>query len=327
MRRLLIFPLMPLFLVGHYSGEARRPILGSDTRIETIAVTLDSSDPARTRIGPLTFLGGWQLRGREAAFGGFSGMVANGNDLLLMNDAGGFVRLTLDDAGYASDVRFADIPGGPGNSWSRPNRDTESLARDPETGRIWVGFENNNAIWRYSPDLGRAEASVRPEAMRSWSKASGPETMVRLDSGQFLVLPESGRGRKGRNSALLFDRDPTDPAVRVTRFTYKPPEGFRPTDAAELADGRVVMLHRRFTLTEFFTAKLTVIDPTAIREGATVRGRELATFAPPVIRDNFEALAVMHENGRQILWMASDDNFRSPFQRNLLLKFVLSDEL
>lgn len=326
MRRLLIFPLMPLFLIGHYSGESRRPILGTDTRVEAVPVSLDAGGPTRTRIGPLTLLGGWQLRGPDDAFGGFSAMAAAGNDLLLLNDAGGVVQLTLGDRGRVANISFTDLPGGPDGGWSRPSRDTESFTRDPDSGQMWVGFERSNMIWRYSPDLKRAEAQAAPIAMRGWSDNGGAEAMLRLASGHFLVLPESAYSDGKRNMALLFDRDPTDSAARVTRFLYKPLPGFRPTDAAQLADGRVLVLHRRFTLSEFFTAKLAVIDPAEIREGATVRAREIAHFAPPVVADNFEALAVTQQNGRQILWMASDDNFRSPFQRNLVLKFAVDDE-
>jgi hypothetical protein len=38
-----------------------------------------------------------------------------------------------------------------------------------------------------------------------------------------------------------------------------------------------------------------------------------------------EALSVDSENGRTILWIASDDNF-NPLQRTLLLKFALADD-
>ena len=162
--------------------------------------------------------------------------------------------------------------------------------------------------------------------MALWRESSGPETMLRLRNGSFLILPESGIGEKGPAPALLYAGDPTDPDMPYVSFTYKPPRGYRPTDAAQLDDGRVIVLNRRFTIREFFTAKLAVMDPAEIREGGIVRAKEIATFAPPVIRDNFEALAVTHENGRQILWMASDDNFRSPYQRNLVLKFALEGE-
>lgn len=328
MRRLLIFPLMPLLLVGHYSGEPRRPVLGTDTRIEAIAVPLDTSDPARTRIGPLRYLGGWELKGHDPAFGSFSAMMAAGNDLFLLNDAGGLVRLAIDDAGRVRNTRFADLPGGPGGNWSKQDRDSEAMVRDPETGRVWISFERSNAIWRYSPDLRTAEAGARPAAMRGWPKNGGAEAMVRLRSGRFLVFSESGKGVKGATDALLFDRDPTDPAARATRFFYRGPKNYRVTDAVELADGGILLSHRRTVLRKnWLTATLAILDPADIRPGKVAASREIARFEPPVTVDNMEALAVTQENGRQILWMASDDNFGGPFQRNLLLRFALDEEI
>ena len=55
-----------------------------------------------------------------------------------------------------------------------------------------------------------------------------------------------------------------------------------------------------------------------------LEGRELAHFQPPVTTDNYEALSVAEEDGRPIVWIASDDNFMG-FQRTLLLKFALAE--
>lgn len=323
MRRLLIFPLMPLVLIGHYSGEPRRPTFGDDRRIEAIAVPLDESDPGRMRIGALRYLGGWELKGRDPAFGSFSAMVAKSGDLLLLSDAGGLVRLAVDEKGGIGHVRFADLPDGPGRGWSKEDRDTEAMTRDPETGRIWIAFERSNAIWRYSADLKRAEAGSRPEAMRNWPINSGAEAMVRLRSGRFLVFSEGARGKQGAPIALAFDRDPTDPSAEVTRFFHRAPRGYRVTDAVELPGGRILLSYRQVALRDFLRAKLAVVDPADIREGAVIAGTEIASFAPPITVDNMEALAVTQESGRTILWMASDDNFNALLQRNLLLKFAL----
>lgn len=326
MRRLLIFPLMPLLFVGDYSGPPRRPVLGSDVRLEVQPVALDARDPARRRIGPLVFLGGWELKGRDDAFGGFSAMSATDGDLQFLTDAGGLVRLRIDAAGRIANVHFADLPGGPGQGWLKQDRDTESMTRDPETGRVWVGFERVNAIWRYSRDLKRVEASVQPSAMRDWPENGGAEAIVRLRSGRFLVFSERARANNKAPGfqALAFDRDPTDPAARVTRFAYRPPKGYRLTDAVEMSDGRLLLLHRRISFRPYLSAKLALLDPSEIRAGAVLRARELADFEPPLAVDNMEAMALEEDaQGRQILWIASDDNFRSPFQRNLLFKFAL----
>ncbi|MCJ8158922.1 esterase-like activity of phytase family protein [Sphingomonas sp. LaA6.9] len=326
MLRLLIFPVLPLLFVGHYSGPPRRPVLGGDVRVEAQPIVLDARDPERRQIGPLVFLGGWELKGRDDAFGGFSAMATTNGRLQFLTDAGGLVNLKIDGAGRVENIRFADLPGGPGRGWLKEDRDTESMARDPETGRVWIGFERVNAIWRYSRDLKRVEASAQPLAMRDWPENGGAEAIVRLRSGRFLVFSE----RAGASNtapgfqALAFDRDPTDPAAQVTRFAYRPPRGYRVTDAVEMADGRLLLLHRKIAFRPYLSARLTLLDPSEIRAGAVLLVHEIARFDPPLAVDNMEAMA-LEEDGRggQILWIASDDNFRSPFQRNLLLKFAL----
>jgi hypothetical protein len=89
-----------------------------------------------------------------------------------------------------------------------------------------------------------------------------------------------------------------------------------------LPDGRLLVLTRGFKLPFDFAAKLVVVDPAAIRPGAVVRGREIATLAKPLIHDNFEGLAVTREGNATILWIVSDDN-QLFLQRSLLLKFRL----
>src|SRR3546814_19813599 len=66
--------------------------------------------------------------------------------------------------------------------------------------------------------------------------------------------------------------------------------------------------------------KLLLVDSRRIAPGAMVDGTEIATFAPPYIHDNFEAVAATREGGDTNVWIASDDN-QSILQRSLLLKF------
>ena len=90
----------------------------------------------------------------------------------------------------------------------------------------------------------------------------------------------------------------------------------------ELPDGRLLVLNRKFSLGELFTAKLVIVDGREVRNGAVMRGEEIATFAAPVQHDNFEALAVTQEGDETIVWVASDDN-QMWFEESLLLKFRL----
>lgn len=305
------------------SGRDGRDLFGLRPTMRATPVPLDPRDPGRRRVGALTFLGGIRLDSPELAFGGFSSMRIVGDDFTLLSDGGTFVRFRMGSDWTPRAVQFGDLPGGPGTGWLKSQRDSESMTHDPATGQVWVGFESYNGIWRYDADLKRAERSTRPPAMAEWSRNGGPESMVRLHDGSFVVISETTRPRGGRGKgreALRFPGDPTAPGSRPWPFVYMPPEGYDPSDAVQLPDGRLLVLNRRFAIPDLFTAKLTLVDTRSIRPGAVVAGIEIATLAPPLIHDNYEALAVTREGADTILWIASDDN-QAAWQRSLLLKF------
>ncbi|MEP9359210.1 esterase-like activity of phytase family protein [Sphingomonas sp. KR3-1] len=312
-----------LILMLPSSGHVGRDLLGKVPRMTVERVPIDWHDPTRTRVGALTYLGGIRLKGPDLAFGGFSSMQVEGDRFTLLSDGGNFIRFRMGADWTPRALAFGDLPDGPGTGWLKSDRDSESLTTDAATGQTWVGFERYNAIWRYDADLTRAERSARPPAMQGWSENGGPESMVRLADGQFIVLSETSRPKGSRigREALLFPGDPTAPGSTPIRFVYMPPdERYDPSDAVQLPDGRLIVLNRRFSVSGLFTARLTLVDPRAIRPGAVVRGIEIAALAPPLLHDNYEALAVTREGKDTILWIASDDN-QQFWEWSLLLKF------
>ncbi|NML07057.1 esterase-like activity of phytase family protein [Sphingomonas sp. G-3-2-10] len=323
--RVWLSVLFLLFLNLSASGEEPLERFRSGATMSVDRVALDPADPARVRVGQLTYLGGLRLTGSQHVFGGFSAMTLVGDRFTLLSDGGHLVAFSLGSDWQPRNVWFGALSAGPGTGWYKAQRDSESMTRDPATGRVWVGFEQYGAIWRFGPD-GKAEAHAQPASMRRWNDNGGPESMVRLRSGAFIVISETtpGPGRKGR-AAVRFAGDPTDPKVATMLFGYQPPAGYDPTDMAELPDGRWLVLNRRVSFSEFFTAKLVIVDPAWVRAGAVVSGREIATLAAPLLHDNFEALAVVREGDSTIVWIASDDN-RMWFEQSLLLKFRLEKE-
>lgn len=320
--RVVMIVLMVLVFVPDWSGAPRLALYDGTPTVTVEQVTL-ADDPRIVSAGALRFLGGLHFASRDPAFGGFSALSVVGDRFDLLGDGGltfGF-RMGMDLV--PRDYRFGALPAGPGIGWKKEDRDSESMARDPATGRIWVGFERADAIWRYAPGFARAERSVRPAAMRRWPDNGGAEAMVRLRDGRFLVLAESAKAKGGGTQALVFDRDPTLGSARAFVFRYRAPRGYRVTDAAELPDGRLVVLHRAATIRDGFTAAVSVVDARTIRPGALVTGREVARLKAPLLHDNFEGIAATREGGATILWLVSDDNAPSWFQRTLLLKFRL----
>ena len=286
-------------------------------------VSLDSNDAARRRVGRLTYLGGVALSSDDPAFGGFSSMHVDGDRFTLLSDGGTFIRFRMQPGWRISDLHFGNLPDGPGTGWDKADRDSESMTVDPVSGATWVGFEKYNAIWKYAPGFARAQARARPATMAQWPENGGPEAMVRLHDGRFLVLGESAHWPHHKHrAALLFEHDPTIDPSGGFRFSYAPPHHYDPSDAAELPDGDLLVLNRRFEPPYNFTAILTIVPRAAIAPGRTVAGTPIATFAAPLIHDNFEALAVTREGTATIVWIASDDN-QSILERSLLLKFRL----
>jgi hypothetical protein len=324
MRRRHRYPLMlVLALLCQWSGTPERPMLGRIPDITATRVPLDGADPARIKIGAMTFMGSVRLTSRDTAFGGYSSMTIDRGLFTLLSDGGTIARFRLDDRFRLSTPAFGDLPTGPGTGWNRAQRDTESMALDPATGQVWVGYERANQIWRYSPGLTSPASMVAPQPMADWSANGGAESMVRLHDGRFLVIAETSRRLPSQaRSALMFDRDPVEKPLKGFEFGYLPPDGYDPSDATELPDGRVLVLNRRFDLPFRWSAVLTLIDPRRFRPGMTIRGREIARLAPPLTVDNFEGLAITRERGATMLWMVSDDNLLF-LQQTLLMKFRL----
>lgn len=324
-----------LVLVPGWTGESRLALLGDTPRIIAVPVALDPDDPGRKRVGALTFLGGLSLSSTDPAFGGYSSLTVVGDRFTLLSDGGNVVGFTMGADWRLRGLRFANLPAGPGTGWEKRDRDTESMTVDPSSGRIWVGYENYNAIWRYAPGFVAAEAAAQPAAMASWPDNGGPESLLRLADGRFVTISEERHVPRQRwrgaeavrlhtRDALIFAGDPTAPQ-QPRHFAYVPDGRFDPADATQLPNGDLLVLDRAFSLPFRFSNRLSVIRAADVAPGAVVRGRLLATLAAPLIHDNFEGVAVTREGGATIVWLVSDNNQQLLLQRTLLLKFRLDD--
>lgn len=321
MRRFLVVGTLFLLLMPTYSGPELRPLLGREARFEAEPVLLHAQEPERRRAGALEFLAGWELMSDDPAFGSLSTMHLQNGVFTAVSDAGGVVRFRIEE-GRPRALAFGDLAEGPGSGATKLDRDAEAMAVAAESGATWIAYERVNEIWRYAAGLRHATGHASPDVMRGWPDNGGAEAMVRLRSGRFLIFSEAGDGPGRSRAALLFDGDPIRSGARPLVFGYVMPRGYRITAAAELPDGRVLLLARRIGWLIDISAKLALLDPEAIRPGEVVTPRVIATLARPMTVDNMEALAVSEEDGRTIVWIASDDNFLA-LQRTLLMKFAL----
>ncbi len=286
-------------------------------------VALDTSYPTRRRVGALKFMGAWHLTSDTRGFGGLSALDVNANRVTALGDGGTVVRFRLGRFGNASDATITRLPAGCGRVVRKMDNDTESLAHDAARRHWWVGYEWRNSICRLNANFSIGEATAAPRAITNWRRKGGAESMTRLSDGRYLLIAEESLDDGGVHQMVLFDRDPTDPAAIATTLSYRPPAGYKPTDVAQLPDGRLLVLNRRFALWSLFTSKLVLMNALPANPRGIRQGRVIADFESPTISDNFEGLSVSVENGKPILWIISDDNFMR-WQRTLLLKFSLN---
>lgn len=319
MRLLPLLLVIPLLTTFAPLSLAREPAAPEVPRIVAEPVALFADAPDRRRLGALRFVAGWWLRSNDPRFGGVSALHVEGDSVTALTDGGRLYRFAV-PTGRGPAPLWTDWLGGRKSAGKKEMRDTEALVIAGDNA--WASFERQNAVRRYDRDSWRIEATAEPPAMRDWRANAGAEAMVRLRDGRFLVFAEGRSEETGTTPVLLFDGDPTKRKTAAAPLSYRPPAGFRITDAALLPGGRLLILNRGVSLLDGFQVKMVMVEKSDLRAGAVIAGREIAQFAGEVTTDNYEGLAITREDGRTILWIASDDNFMA-FQRTLLMKFVL----
>ena len=272
-------------------------------------------------LGPFRLTGAWHLTSQHSDFGGFSAVVWPApNRLTMFSDSG--VRLDMPMPRIFGTVRIARLM--PNINGMKASRDVEAAALDSDGQTVWLALEGRNVFMRAVPGQVPPTVVAAPE-MAGWPKNSGPEAMTRLRDGRFLVLAEGG-GPAHEGRLLPHAPDGTD---RSVHFRYIAPDNYRPTDVAELPDGRVLIVLRelRWPMPPRFGTKLALADPTTIRRGQDWIGTVLASLDGTGLEENYEGLAIEPgPAGTLNAWLISDNN-NAATQRTLLLRlgFRLSD--
>ena len=315
--------LTPWLLLCVLAGSTRRmdvePIIAHAIEIKAERLIA----PAIETAPGLRYVDGWSLSSRDRDFGGLSSFLIEDGKFVSVSDIGAIIRFALDAGGKVSDASVNPLPRGCARDIDKRDRDSESIAHDPDTGRYWIGLEWRNAICRSDARLAKAERLVKPEMMKHWSKTGGPEAIVRLADGRFLIFAEFAKGSGALPELIIADRDPTAPDVRYSKSLYMAPEHhFSPTDAAALPDGRLLVLNRRFEPPAYFSARLSLLEPIPEKMNGIVSGKTIAKFGRPGLTSNFEGVAVSNEGARTFIWIISDDNYMW-IEHTYLLKFEL----
>lgn len=298
--------------------------------------------PLAPRFGKLAFLGGIALSSRNPAFGGLSALrvVPDGGQALALSDRGRFwdFALRYNQNGFLTGATVI------GNFRMQTNVDGKPLGdgmRDSEAmewsgdGGVLVGFEHHHRIWRFPPSRKGLKtllpddaptAFPSPATLKDAPSNGGLETLVALTAqgadGPVLALSEQYLAEMGETTAVhgWIGGQTTWQELR-----YKVIEGFRPTDAARLPNGDVVVLERRVQLPFDFATRIVRLKAETIKPGALLDGEELIRFEAGLPKDNFEGISVRQDDaGRTYLYVVSDDNFNATMlQRTWLLMFGL----
>lgn len=311
-------------------GGAQRVI------VRSAQIPFDPSDPDRRKFGALTYLGGIEVQSSSKRFGGLSGLVVSpdGRRFTAVTDIGEWVRggIQYKDGAIFDLVRvmMARIRGVPGESMRRKfDRDAEGLAAmspDRSDGRFLVTFERRHRIAVY--DLSSAGTGPRyltlPAEAADFDDNKGLEAVGLFPpggplAGSIIVMAEHYLNDDGNHGGWLIKGD------RVERFFLKRSDYFDLTALTILPSGDVVILERRYS--PFFgpSMRLRRIKAAAIRPGALLDGEVLLEASQPLSVDNMEGISWHRANdGRLVLTIVSDDNFRSA-QRTLLLQFEIQE--
>jgi len=305
----------------------------SDVLVLPVAVTakpipLDPDDPTRDRVGELTYAGGVELQSTDANFGGISGLLVDddGRGFIAMSDRGIWFSGQLRYQGQAlagvDGVEEASMLDWRGQPLTFANNDSEGLAFGSKG--VIVSFEGFHRIWRYSlRSIGAARSlfeqaaiAVGPvKGMEGLPSNGGVEALAELPDGRVLAISEEGRTKSGEALAWLISDDGAE------TLSLPVSGDFKPTDAAGLPNGDVLVLERRFSLLKGAAMRLRHIRAASIKPGGSMQAEPLAVIQPPMTVDNMEALAAIPMEGGYRIFIASDDNF-NVLQRTLLLTFT-----
>ncbi len=302
-----------LLLAGGAAGE---PLA-----VDSEPVPLVRGEPGEARVGFLIFRGGVRLDAHDPRFGGLSGLIVSDHGITAITDAGHWItgRLIYEDNRLVAvdDTHIFPLRDATGAALQgKREGDAEEVVRAPDGGLL-VAFEGRHRIVRYAgPDS--AGIPVWPELDLSHLPSNkGIEAMTPLGDGGFLALSETASDDNKPAGWLIS-------ALGEEGMDYPVHEFFKPTAAALLPSGQVLVLERGYSLLAGVKARIMEIAPP--RAGVPANPREIARFEPPVTVDNFEALAVFQApDGGMALLIASDDNF-NPLQRTLLMMFTLAEQ-
>jgi hypothetical protein len=334
---LVTFVAAALAAAAAFSSMATAPAADVGLALDITPVPLDASDPLRAAVGPLVYLGGLSLSSADPRFGGLSDLRVSpdGSQLFAVSDCGrGFVAsLSYDASGRlagVADARLVELTSPTGGPLGVGENDAESLVLGDG---LEVGFEGRARMQSYAADPpfgGSARPLPAPSGVGDCGRNGGLETAADTADGRRLLVCEARRGASSTVPAWVGRGEIWTHREYPLAFEGGwAGEPFRPTGAALLPDGDMLVLERRFPP---IGARLVRLSQVSLGSVGPLAPREIARFESPLTLDNFEGVEARRDaSGRTVVYLLSDDNGcaktpgskRSGLQRTLLLLFAL----
>ena len=308
---------------------------GTEVEARAIKQFLIGSD--QTQFGPLEFSGGLEMVGTSPDFGAISGIdfSAGQTKFVAVADTGFWIRGTINrednnaPAGL-SDISIEEITGKTGAAIDEKwQADAEGIIVAGQ--QFIVSFERAHRIANYEKSADAAPKLLSefapPVPLYELRNNRGFEGIAIAPStsnleGSLVGISEKSLD-KNRN-IMGFVKSKT---AQSFEFSVARKDEFDITDLAFLPIGNLIILERRFNVSDGIGMRLRHIKSEDIEPTATVDGPIIleADFLYQI--DNMEGLAITADpDGTPRLTLVSDDN-HSLLQRNLLLEFRLTGEI
>lgn len=245
------------------------------------------------------------IKSSDPRFGGFSGMLADGPEVVAVTDRANWGRISLRIEGGRLEgvnaVATDRMMNAAGNRAKGYGWDSEGLARLPD-GRLVVSFERDHRLQIFDSDAAPAGDEFRDPSWERFDLNGGLEGLATDDAGLIWAIRESA------------DADGTHP-VFVGPITgpweRKRIEGrgeYEPTGADFGPDGWLYVSERAFGLLTGFSTRLRRFrwgaDPDPLED------ETLGVFPSSDGLDNVEGISVWRDGeGEILILLLSDDNF------------------
>ncbi|MEP3278831.1 MAG: esterase-like activity of phytase family protein [Stappiaceae bacterium] len=295
----------------------------------------------QTVFGELEYLGGAELTSINPDFGALSGLLSldNGQTILAVSDTGFWftweVPTGREQSGDAPiRAEFAPILDHQGAPLLGKNSsDAEALAQRFVDGQLeyLVAFEGDTRLDAWPAPPARA-AQTPAKNIRTGI----PDRQIRFNkgieglsvappgspiAGAIIALTERSKNRVSNMNGWLIG-GPLPGLLKVKRR-----DNYDVTDASFLPDGDLLLLERRFNISDGIGMRIRRVPASTIRPGAILDGPAIIEADLGYHIDNMEGLANhLSPQGETILTLVSDNN-HSILQRTLILRFKLKGDI